>query len=87
MMTKVKVKKQIKKLKLLIRISTIHCLVSIAKAVNLANQEWEPSSWSKVVWGWYTEWTVTSNIHLMAKYKEYEQVKKKSYSSNFVHNN
>jgi len=39
MMTKVKVKKQIKKLKLLIRISTIHCLVSIAKAVNLANQE------------------------------------------------
>jgi len=74
------------KQKLLLSMSTIQCLVWIAKALNLANQEWEPSSWSKVIWGWYNEWMDKSNIHLMAKYKAYEQLKK-SYSSNFVHNN
>ena len=86
MMINVKVNKPIKKQKLLINMSTIHCLVWTAKAVNLTNQEWEPPSFSKVIWGWYTEWTDTSSIHLMAKYKAYEQLKK-SYSLNFIHNN
>lgn len=76
MMINVKVKKQTKKQKLLISMSVIHCLVWIAKAANLANQGWEPSSCSKVIWGWYTEWMDQSNVHLMATYKAYEQFKK-----------